>query len=68
MAFGLLTFFRRPTGGTKLLQPGCCKVKVSEKGDIKIIEVNGPGNFTNLLAKKVHILLFMPYLSKNEVK
>ena len=30
MAFGLLTFHRRPRGRIKLLQPGCCKVKVSE--------------------------------------
>ena len=30
MAFGLLTFFPRPCGRIKLLQPGCCKVKVSE--------------------------------------
>ena len=30
MAFGLLTFHRRPRERIKLLQPGCCKVKVSE--------------------------------------
>ena len=33
------------------------------KVDIKVMEVKGQGHFAILLAKKVHILLFMTYLS-----
>ena len=33
------------------------------KGDIKVIEVKGQGHIAILLATKVHILLFMTYLS-----
>ena len=63
MAFGLLTIYRRPSGRIKLLQPGCCKVKVSEREIFKVIEVKGQGHLAVLLAKKVPILLFMTYLS-----
>ena len=37
--------------------------QVQWKGDIKVIEVKGQGQFAILLAKKVPILLFMTYLS-----
>ena len=34
-----------------------------KKGDTKVIEVKGQGHFAILVSKKVHILLFMTFLS-----
>ena len=69
MAFLPLTFFQMPSWRLKLLQSGYYNVKVSEKGNIKVIEVKGQGysHFAILLVRKVHFLQCMTNLSQIDV-
>ena len=52
MAFDRLHFFQRPSWRMKLQQPGCCKVNVSKRGNIKVIEVKCQGHFAIYFGQK----------------
>ena len=67
MAFGLLTFYRRPSGRIKLLQPGCCKVKVSER-EISRSWSQRSRSLCNFLAEKVPNSTIYDLFVSNEVK